>query len=122
MTIEAGDGKATLEDVVGLCQLYGAIDELQFVFFALDTLTRKHLDGLSERVECVVPVAEQLLTCALNPLTDYVQSADLLRKHHMGVSDSIAQPLQALTFEVHPLLQVVLDLFLKVEDFLHLRV
>ena len=62
MTIEASDGEAALEDVVGLCQLYGAIDELQLVFFALYTLTRKHLYGLSERVECVVPVAEQLST------------------------------------------------------------
>ena len=62
MAVEAGDGKAALEDVVGLCQLYGAIDELQLVFFALDTLTRKHLDGLSERVESVVPIAEQLST------------------------------------------------------------
>ena len=51
MTIKASDGEAALEDVIGLCQLYGAIDELQLVFFALDTLIRKHFDGLSERVE-----------------------------------------------------------------------
>ena len=93
MTIEASDGEAALEDVVGLCQLHGAIDEFQLVFFALYMLTRKYFDGLSERVECVVTFAEQLSTCTLNPLTDYVQSADLLRKHHMRVSDSIAQPL-----------------------------
>ena len=78
MTIEASDGEAALEDVVGLCQLYGAVDEFQLVFFALETLTRKHLDSLSERVECVAPVAEHLSTCTLNPLTDYVQTAYLL--------------------------------------------
>ena len=78
MTIKASDGEAALEDVFGLCQNDGAVDEFQLVFFALYTLLRKHLDGLSVRVECVVPVAEQLSTCALNPLTDYVQSTDLL--------------------------------------------
>ena len=40
MAVEAGDGKAALKDVVGLGQKDGAVDELQLVFFALDTLPR----------------------------------------------------------------------------------